>query len=76
MINKDIAKITGQPCCVGKGKTNNSTSSSTPGDLGMGRFNPLKGANNDGKYIVDGVEAYGSGGSYSGKGTSGGVGAR
>ena len=61
MVNKEIAKITGQPCCVGKGKSNNSPNNTTPGDLGMGRFNPKKGANKDGKYIVDGCEAYGSG---------------
>jgi hypothetical protein len=61
MINKEIAKITGQPCCVGKGNSNNSTSNVKKGDLGMGKFNPKAGANKDGKYIVDGCDAYGSG---------------
>ncbi len=74
-VNSEIAKITGQPCCVGMGKSNNSTSDSAPGDLGMARFNPLKGANPNGKYIVDGCDAYGSGGKSAG-GTSGMSGAR
>jgi hypothetical protein len=66
MINKEIAKITGQPLNLSKGQITQSVAVSGPGDLGMGKFNPLKGANPQGNYMVKGCDAYGSGGSSSG----------
>lgn len=59
-INSELQKLTGKPLCVSKGETTRAVSVSGPGDLGMGPFNPLKGANPNGNYIVNGVEAYGS----------------
>lgn len=62
MINKEIQKITGKPLCLSKGQNTRQVAVSGPGDLGMGQFSPRKGANPNGKYIVDGCDAYGSGG--------------
>lgn len=65
--NAEIKKITGQPLCLSEGEITRAVSVSGPGDLGMGKFNPRKGANPNGKYIVDGVaDMYRNGGSYSG----------
>lgn len=55
MINKDIAKIVGQPLNLSDGKITRAVSVSGPGDLGMGSFSPKKGSNKQGKYIVDGI---------------------
>lgn len=55
MINSEITKITGTPLNASEGKLTQSVAVSGPGDLGMGEFNPRKGANTHGKYMVDGV---------------------
>ena len=55
MVNKEIAKIVGKPLNLSEGQITRSVSVSGPGDLGMGRFNPQKGANKQGAYIVKGA---------------------
>jgi hypothetical protein len=65
-MNKEIEKITGKPLNLSMGEITQSVAVSGPGDLGMGPFNPRKGANPNGNYIVKGCNAYGSGGSSSG----------
>lgn len=60
MINKELQKLTGKPLCVSKGETTRAVSVSGPSDPGCGPFSPRKGANPNGNYIVNGIEAYGS----------------
>ncbi|RLC18904.1 MAG: hypothetical protein DRI24_01675 [Deltaproteobacteria bacterium] len=62
MTNASIAKITGQPLNLSKGQTTRTAPVSGPSACGCGKFSPRAGANKQGKYIVDGVTAYGSSG--------------
>ena len=54
-MNKELEKLVGKPANLSEGQATRPVPVSGAGDLGMGRFSPRKGANRDGKYIVDGV---------------------
>ena len=55
MVNSELSKLTGQPLNASEGKMTQSAPVSGPGNFSsMGRFAPKKGANKQGKYIVDG----------------------
>lgn len=59
-MNSSIAAITGTPLNLSKGEHTRKVAVSGPSACGCGPFSPRAGANKQGKYIVDGVSAYGS----------------
>lgn len=50
-LNSSLASLVGKPACATDGHMTDpsNTSSSSKGDLGMGKFNPRAGATNKGK---------------------------
>lgn len=63
MINSSLAKLSGKPNNVSEGSMTRDVAVSGPGDFSsMGEFAPRKGANTNGKYLVDGVGGGGGGG--------------
>ena len=55
-MNSELTKLTGTPCNASSSCSTRPASASGPGDFSsMGRFAPRKGANTNGKYVVDGV---------------------